>query len=428
MVAELSRRGHAVEYWSFDEFRPAIEGAGGRFRAYPDVPGYRDRQAADNLLRLARLVMEVTERIIPSILGALRADPPDVVVYDALAVWGAYAARVLGIPGVTSFSTFVVDGRVLRRDAALLLYGLRQIAGAWPELLPFERSRRALRRRYGTPAPRADEMWSIRERLNLVFTSRELQPFGELFQSDYTFVGPALRSESLSDFPFEALRAPLIYVSLGTLFNDRPEFFRAAIDAFGTDGGSLVLAVGDAVDPADLGPVPPHVVVRRFVPQLALLRRAALFVTHGGMNSVNEALSFGVPLLVYPQVHDQLVVARRVVELGAGLRLRGRPDAAALRRAADDVLGDPRYRQRSQVIGATLRASGGAARAADEIERFAASRLRGEDEPADRGGESQRHPGEPVDGDEPRELRPDDERPEEHDRTAREEERAAGRR
>jgi UDP:flavonoid glycosyltransferase YjiC (YdhE family) len=86
---------------------------------------------------------------------------------------------------------------------------------------------------------------------------------------------------------------------------------------------------------------------------------------------VNEALYYGVPLLVYPQVHDQLIVARRVSKLGAGKTLRGRVTAADLRDAAAQVLADPRYRRRAMELGGTLRSGGGAQRAADEIERFA---------------------------------------------------------
>jgi MGT family glycosyltransferase len=107
------------------------------------------------------------------------------------------------------------------------------------------------------------------------------------------------------------------------------------------------------------------------VPQLAVLRRASLFVTHGGMNSANEALYFGVPLIVYPQVHDQLIVARRVDELRAGKALHGPVTSDGLRRAADEILADSRYRERATAIGATLRRAGGAPRAADELERFA---------------------------------------------------------
>src|SRR2546428_7547709 len=71
VVAELSHRGHSIDYWSFEEFRPAIERSGVRFRAYPHLTHYEDRQAADNLIRVARLVMGVTERGLPAAIAAL---------------------------------------------------------------------------------------------------------------------------------------------------------------------------------------------------------------------------------------------------------------------------------------------------------------------------------------------------------------------
>ncbi|MFD0473253.1 nucleotide disphospho-sugar-binding domain-containing protein [Nonomuraea thailandensis] len=85
-------------------------------------------------------------------------------------------------------------------------------------------------------------------------------------------------------------------------------------------GGTVVLATG-GTDPAALDPLPDNVIARRFVPQTEVLERAALFVTHGGMNSVNEAMYAGVPMLVIPQGADQPLVARRVVQLGAGLAI-----------------------------------------------------------------------------------------------------------
>lgn len=112
---------------------------------------------------------------------------------------------------------------------------------------------------------------------------------------------------------------------------------------------------------------------RRFVPQPELLERAALFVTHGGMNSVNEALYAGVPVLVVPQGADQPQVARRVTELGAGLTVR--PEAAteaateaAVHALARRLLTEPRFREAAGALRTAQRQAGGHLRAADEIE------------------------------------------------------------
>lgn len=374
VVAELVGRGHVVDYWSFDQFRAEIERAGGRFRAYPDVGEYEERQRAGNIFWLARVLLEATEKVLPTLLAELGTTRPDVVVHDSLAAWAAFAARALGIPAVASISTFVIDRRVVSRDPSLLLYGARQALGGWRDYLAFRRHARRIARRHGLPAPAFGGLFASLEALNIVYTSRELQPQGGRFDESFIFVGPSLRDEDPGAFPLERVDG-CVYVSLGTLFNEHPEFFRAAIRGLARADRPLVVAVGDDVDPDSLGPVPANAIVRHVVPQLAVLRRCAAFVTHGGMNSVNEALASGVPLVVHPLVHDQLIVARRVAALGAGTILR-RPDPPAIGRAVEAVLADPRYRTAAARLGEALRAGGGARRAADEIEKYAVTSAR----------------------------------------------------
>jgi len=107
------------------------------------------------------------------------------------------------------------------------------------------------------------------------------------------------------------------------------------------------------------------------VPQTAVLARASAFVTHGGINSVSEALLEGVPLVMIPQCNDQFAVADRVQELGAGIRLhRRRVTPGRLRKAVEKVLSSSSYRENARRIGDTLRAAGGPQRAAEEIIRY----------------------------------------------------------
>ncbi|MEZ4726485.1 MAG: glycosyltransferase [Caldilineaceae bacterium] len=107
--------------------------------------------------------------------------------------------------------------------------------------------------------------------------------------------------------------------------------------------------------------------VRPSVPQLEILQRAALFITHGGMNSTSEALLYGVPVIVVPQHGDQFLVASQVAEVGAGLMLpaaQATPDT--LKGMAMQILSAPNFKER-QVVSRAFQAGGGAKRAADEI-------------------------------------------------------------
>src|SRR5699024_9718819 len=136
---------------------------------------------------------------------------------------------------------------------------------------------------------------------------------------------------------------------------------------------NALLVVGSATDPATLGPTPTNVIVRRFVPQLEALRHAAVFVTHGGMNSVLEALHFGVPMVVIPQQVEQLLIGQAVADRGAGIVLRhhlSRVDIKAeqIRASVETLLHEASHTASARSLAADLHEGGGAEAAADHIE------------------------------------------------------------
>jgi MGT family glycosyltransferase len=162
--------------------------------------------------------------------------------------------------------------------------------------------------------------------------------------------------------------APLIYISLGTVFNDRPEFFHACMEAFGGQPLQVVMALGRRLDPASLGPAPANFLLQAHVPQVSLLARAALAITHAGPNSVQECAQAGVPQLLFPQAGDQFTMADRVQQLGAGLRLSDADIAGGrLRELAGRVMTGPSFRRAAAELRESVRKCGGTAQACDEI-------------------------------------------------------------
>jgi MGT family glycosyltransferase len=134
------------------------------------------------------------------------------------------------------------------------------------------------------------------------------------------------------------------------------------------------------VDPSALGVPPSNFVVRSYVPQLEVLENAAVFITHGGINSAHEAMLSGVPMVVLPAAADHFVVADRVEAMGSGVVLhRAAASAKTLRSCVERVLGDPSYQENSFKMGAALRAGGGARRAVDEILEFVNTSPRSEE-------------------------------------------------
>ena len=128
-------------------------------------------------------------------------------------------------------------------------------------------------------------------------------------------------------------RPKLIYISLGTVFNDRIAFYEYIICELSQlepehHNVRIIVSTGDSLESIEQLvaqgkiTVPDFMVVGGYVPQIEILKRASLFVSHCGMNSTSEAIHFGVPLVCVPQDGDQMRVAYRVAdELGIGIRL-----------------------------------------------------------------------------------------------------------
>ena len=152
----------------------------------------------------------------------------------------------------------------------------------------------------------------------------DFQPSADTFGDRYLFVGPSIPShQPPREFPFDQLdpSRPLLFISLGTIFNNQPEFFKTCFEAFGDSSYQVVLSAGTQVDRNALGARPTNVLVASYVPQLEILARASCFITHAGMNSTMEALYYGVPMVAIPQMVEQAMTARRIAELVLGLHL-----------------------------------------------------------------------------------------------------------
>jgi MGT family glycosyltransferase len=135
----------------------------------------------------------------------------------------------------------------------------------------------------------------------------------------------------------------------------------------------VVVATGGECNVPD--EIPANFIVRSSVPQIEILRRAAAFVTHGGMNSVQEALYYGVPMAIVPQAADQFWIAARAAELGAALVLdSGRLRPGAIRASVSELLCGAGYAAAAASIAQSLHAAGGPTRAADRIQQFASHR------------------------------------------------------
>lgn len=158
--------------------------------------------------------------------------------------------------------------------------------------------------------------------LNLVYTLREYQPYESEFpEEQYKFLGPSIYERKAESFDFVKGINPVVYISLGTVIKGAVSFFQNCLEAFRDENIDVIISVGKNFDSRKLKNIPSNIHIYKSVPQLEVLNMVDVFVTHGGMNSVSEALVYGVSMVVIPFVSDQPVNAQCIEKLGVGKRL-----------------------------------------------------------------------------------------------------------
>ena len=375
VVGELVRRGERAVYFATEPFRSRIEATGASFRTYGEHGLFERNLSQGGMLGGMAGLMQTTEEILPALIAQVQEEEPDYLLVEAHAVWGNLLAQFLDLPAATLCSMFAMNEKLLQpRELIGHLYGSASCEAALGGLIGlsiYAETARRVARRYGTRCPGIVDYLANPQPLNIVFTSREFQIGSNAFDDRYCFVGPSIPESHGEPLPGLDSHRTLIYVSMGTMYNDELGLYRECFRAFAGQDVQVVMAVGHRVDRSKLADVPPNFVIREYVPQMAVLANADLFITHGGINSAHEAMLNGVPMIVLPRSADHFVVAGQVAAAGAGIVLH-RPEATAGRliELQNAVMANPAYRHASAAMGRSLRAAGGYTRAADEILKY----------------------------------------------------------
>ena len=365
VIHQLTRRGHTVRYYSFDMFRERIENAGAEFvscDAYmPPMPKDFDRRAKYDFSSLIEMATRVTIAMESAVLQELGESPPDCIVTDSLCIWGKLFAKRLGIPMVCSTTSFAFN----EHTAKMMKPGWREMLYSLAGIPKINRDMKLLREH----GYKADNLVQLIQNDNetdtIVYTSRVFQPQNETFGERFAFVGPSLPAVPAVQ---EKKERPLVYISLGTVHRDT-QFYQNCIEALRNSPYDVVMSAGDVKNIAQLKEIPRQFTIKPSVDQLRVLQKADVFVTHAGMNSVNESIYFGVPMVLIPQHSEQNTVALRAQAVGAGKILKStKPEH--VRAAIEEILGNREtYRNSIRVISGSFRSAGGPEKAADKIEQ-----------------------------------------------------------
>jgi MGT family glycosyltransferase len=389
---ELQRRGHTVTVVGRPDAERKTRAAGLAF-----VPiGEREFPAgsmADTSVKLGRLrgltAIRYTAELLRQSTATTLQDAPravaaakiDALLVDQVAPAGNTVAESLGLPFVT-----VCNALAMNPDPMLP-----------PGVMPWKFRRgflARLRNGFGHAVlswlarPIVHEINGHRARNGLAPLLRGFDDGSRLAQItqqpaffDYPrsalpacfhYTGPwhDARSGGAIPFPWEKLDGrPLIYASMGTLQNRLHEIFECIARACAGLPAQIVLSLGSA-DQTPSGSLPGDPIVVPFAPQLELLQRAALTITHAGLNTALESLSHGVPMVAIPITNDQPAVASRLAWLGvAEVVPLPKLSPARLRAAIESVLRDSGYREKARQFQKEIAMTNGVERAATIIER-----------------------------------------------------------
>ncbi|MGW3941845.1 macrolide family glycosyltransferase [Streptomyces phaeochromogenes] len=379
VAEELVARGHRVTYALPEDIAERAVRVGAKVVEYPmDKERFRTHMVPqqnsdeytdkDEILRVLEWLLDMTRRTVAPLERHFAGDRPDVIVHDPSSFWvGRILADRWGIPAIRSTPTYAANEHwSMRPDAEAAgppdEPALRELVAGIDRLL----------REQGIEDDATTFTGHVHSGPALLYMPRHFQYAGDTFDDQHHFVGPCAPRASIHG-TWEPPRdgRPLVMVSMGTLYNKRPEFFHACVEAFRDEPWNILLVLGGGLAAEDLGPLPDNVLVRDFVPLADVFPHTDLVVNHGGMSTAMEAFSYGVPVLAVPVMTEPRATARRIAELGLGAQLTGRQVTAAnLRDTALRVLADDGTRERLRQMRARIQKAGGATAAATVIEEL----------------------------------------------------------
>ena len=303
LVQALIKAGHRVTYLMPYDWESKLQDSGADFLGYENSPKL-DKQIRNAFLKAEEVIADF-----------------ELLIYEQFFFVGKHLAEKHGKKCVRIFTAPATNKQLMRQfissGGPMGIFRFPFIGTLWTQDCVKGLGIKLKCRNW------LDEIVGNPPDCNLVYTLRSFQPFSEDFlEETFHFIGPSVYDRKEEDFP--ALTKPVIYISIGTILKGGENFFRACLEAFEKEKVTVVLSVGN-FDISRLKHIPENFVIRNRVPQIAVLKQADLFITHGGMNSVSEAMVHGVPMVVIPFVSDQPVNARQVEKMGLGKVLSTKP-------------------------------------------------------------------------------------------------------
>lgn len=375
LVTELLRQGVRVTYFTTEAFRNIIEPTGATFVPVPSWMAENDKHNEGGEKKeddggvaaaVPFIFLKEAGAYIDTVLDTLKNDRPDAIIHDFAGIAGTIAADALQVPNGMLYTSYPSN------DSYSVAAGFENVPADHSLRQAAAQLAQSYAETYGCRLLTVKEIFDGHGDFNLVMMQKKLVPHYETFDDRFVFTGVQIgKRTAFGSWKAPANGKPLLYSSLGTAFNNWPEYYPLLFDAVRDLDINVFAALG-SIDPASLKDIPANVEVGQMVPQLDILSQASVFITHAGMGGTGEAIYYGVPMIAIPQMEEQAITARQIETLGLGCAFLDKSaiTSEGLKNAIVKLLTEPSYKATARAYSADMRSLGGARASAQALMAF----------------------------------------------------------
>ncbi len=396
LLEELVKRGEQIICYSSIAYREVIEATGAQFGEYKvdveafffkkDIPSHTE-EIDENIPAVMAKCFESVEAVFKLGKEIYLKHYKEIIdigidyfMYDSFAMWGMLFAQKLNIPSVCCESSFVMTEEVFNASIEYFIAYLMKTkcidtitaADKNQAINCLNLNNKRLQRKLGIKNFNLSGYF-YSEYLNIVYLVKDMQPCIDNISDKFAFVG-LNDNNSISTEGTTAKKdeIPLVFMSRGTIHGKEAiDIFNKSISILGNMNCSAIISTGSFTDESQFNNLPSNIKLFNFVNQKQVLKDASVFITHGGITGVREAISNGVPMIFYPEATDQYIAAQQLEKFGAGIWLKNRPFCCdELKYSLEQIINNSKYKKSVDTLKSELQGAGGCKKAADYIDDF----------------------------------------------------------
>lgn len=369
IIRELLKREIEIVVFANGEYQTKIEETGAVFKdygvAFPINLNYIDA----NLAKYGDALVDFSYQVLKINIEFIKKENYNIIIHDYMCSWGRFAAEIIKLRAISVIPAYILTPEIMMEEKDLFFQAFMQSMRYISKVIKMQKVVRKIGKEFQIDAKKWGDVLLNQEYLNIATTHYPLQGGTNHLDSSYEFVGnlSVRRKENIDEFPFELLeQQKLVYISFGTVFRISDEI-HFLFECLGNTDYKVILSTGKSISIEELGEVPENFIVKQSVPQLEILRRSSLFISHGGFNSVHEAVFFRVPMLLMPQMHEQKYIAKRCEKIFVGkVWTKNRKDKENFRKTVEELITSSEMQKSLRNISNGM-SSDGAEKAADRI-------------------------------------------------------------